>query len=976
MPPLTEDEAPRVPQATRDEIAEAYFAQLPFQPYPVQEEALFAWYTSQQGVLVCAPTGTGKTLIAEAAIFEALQLNRKAYYTTPLIALTDQKYRELKETVMRWGYSPDVVGLVTGNRKLNPDAPIQVVVAEILLNRLLDPGQADWPQVWAVVMDEFHSFNDPERGIVWEFGLSLLPPQVKTLLLSATVGNSNEFVNWLKFRHDRSLMLVQSGDRKIPLTYQWVEDQTLPEQLELMFDGDPAVRLTPALVFCFNRDQCWTVAELFKGKALVTSDQKQQLLTELDQYDWSQGAGPKLKQILQRGIGVHHAGVLPRYRRIVEDLFQKKLLSVAVCTETLAAGINLPARSVVLPTLMKGPFNKKTLVEPSSAQQMFGRAGRPQFDDRGYVVALAHEDDVKYFRWKEKFDQIPADTKDAGLLKAKKQLKKKMPRRRDGVVYWTQKQFEQLQVAKSANLESRGPIPWQLLAYMLNLHADVDLLRQLIGKRLLSSNQMEQQYLELNRRLVALWRGRFIELEPPPPFERDDLAAVAAVVPPTEGTSEAAEEEDEFAESEPLDEEAGDDTEHRAAAGQANRAKLSQNASGKLGPKQTGQRDAARSREPAAATEAAAAPVFGGWLAAALQPPTPAKSAPPAAEPERDPVGPTAESESAATDEPELAFAKLSGENANKGLFNKTGPSGTTAATNPAANPPASVTDSVTDSVTASATDSLQANVANRVTGASGAGASGADAVAAAAKTARQLLLDYRPQHARANLRLDDFIRLRAIHPVFGIYLIDLLAGADDVERIMAVESLLEMPASVGSAIRVPWPEELPLGPLALEQLHPRLLRLGLATVEELVGRPPADEEDDAPRVWTEEPPAKIISLPFKIQRLFQYDNPGIDDVKVKPVWVIGRLREFNWNFNNYITSYKLQKQEGMIFRHLLRGILLFEEVAEVGPRECDYYEWSDFWYGLADAMIDCCQQIDATSTEEILSETRQRGKS
>lgn len=948
MPPFTEDEARRVPQATRDEIAEAYFAQLPFQPYPVQEEALFAWYTSQQGVLVCAPTGTGKTLIAEAAIFEALQLGRKAYYTTPLIALTDQKYRELKETVMRWGYSPDVVGLVTGNRKLNPDAPIQVVVAEILLNRLLDPGQADWPDVWAVVMDEFHSFNDPERGIVWEFGLSLLPPQVKTLLLSATVGNSTEFVNWLKFRHDRSLMLVQSSDRKIPLTYQWVEDQTLPEQLELMFDGDPAVRLTPALVFCFNRDQCWTVAELFKGKALVTSDQKQQLLTELDQYDWSQGAGPKLKQILQRGIGVHHAGVLPRYRRIVEDLFQKKLLSVAVCTETLAAGINLPARSVVLPTLMKGPFNKKTLVEASSAQQMFGRAGRPQFDDRGYVVALAHEDDVKYFRWKEKFDQIPADTKDAGLLKAKKQLKKKMPRRRDGVVYWTQKQFEQLQVAKSANLESRGPIPWQLLAYMLNLHADVDLLRQLIGKRLLSSNQMEQQYLELNRRLVALWRGRFIELEPPPPFERDDLAAVAAVVPPSDGTADAAEEEDEFVDSEPLDEAAGEDTDHSTVQGQVNRAKPVQTAGGKPGSQSSGPRPSAGSSAPADAT-AAAPPLFGGWLAAALQSPTttppPNASAPQSSEPEREPAAPTAASDSTATDDTELTLAKLSSENANQDLSDKPGPSGPTAP----AKPPANVTNHA-------------------------AGANRAEAVAAASKTARQLLLDYRPQHARANLRLDDFIRLRAIHPVFGIYLIDLLARADDVERIMAVESLLEMPASVGSAIRVPWPDDLPLGPLALEELHPRLLRLGLATVEELVGRPP-DDEDDAPRVWTEEPPAKIISLPHKIQRLFQYDNPGIDDVKVKPVWVIGRLREFNWNFNNYITSYKLQKQEGMIFRHLLRGILLFEEVAEVGPRECDYYEWSDFWYGLADAMIDCCQQIDATSTEEILSETRQRGK-
>ena len=115
--------------------------------------------------------------------------------------------------------------------------------------------------------------------------------------------------------------------------------------------------------------------------------------------------------------------------------------------------------------------------------------------------------------------------------------------------------------------------------------------------------------------------------------------------------------------------------------------------------------------------------------------------------------------------------------------------------------------------------------------------------------------------------------------------------------------------------------------------------------------------------------------MPHQIQRLFQYDNPGIDDVKIKPVWVIGRLREFGWNFNNYITSYKLQKQEGMIFRHLLRAILLFEEIADVGPRECDYHDWSDFWYGLADEMIECCKTIDSAGTEEVLAESRERKK-
>ena len=265
---------PQVEQSRRDELAEQYFEALPFEPYEVQQEALLAWFTSQQGLLVCAPTGTGKTLIAEAAIFEALHLGRVAYYTTPLIALTDQKFREIQEAAVRWGFSADDVGLVTGNRKINPQAKILVVVAEILLNRLLHREAFDFSDVWAVVMDEFHSFNDPERGIVWEFGLGLLPKQVRTLLLSATVGNALEFGNWLERKHDRSLQLVESDERRVPLSFQWVADRMLSEQIEHMVQGDGQSRRTPALLFCFNREQCWTVAEQLKGKRVVEPDQQ------------------------------------------------------------------------------------------------------------------------------------------------------------------------------------------------------------------------------------------------------------------------------------------------------------------------------------------------------------------------------------------------------------------------------------------------------------------------------------------------------------------------------------------------------------------------------------------------------------------------------------------------------------------------------------------------------------------------------
>ncbi len=779
--------APNPDGRSRDELADLYLDQLQFDLYPVQEEALLAWFAAEQGVLVCAPTGTGKTLIAEAALFEAFHTGTRAYYTTPLIALTEQKFREMQRMAVKWGFEATDVGLVTGNRRENPDARILVVVAEILFNRLLHTEAFDFDDVSAVVMDEFHSFADPERGIVWELSLGLLPAHVRTLLLSATVGNSVEFINWLGRSSNRRLELVQGTERKVPLSYHYVPDQLLNEQIEEMAGGTDEARRTPALIFCFNRELCWTVAEQLKGKKMLGEGQQKQLVEELKQYDWSQGAGPKLRQVLLRGVGVHHAGILPKYRRIVEDLFQRKLLSVATCTETLAAGINLPARSVVVPNILKGPPGKKKIIDPSSAHQIFGRAGRPQFDKEGFVYVLAHEDDVKIARWREQYDQIPEDTKDPGLRKAKKKLKKKMPKRRANEQYWNEAQFDKLCAAPPGNLRSRGPLPWRLLAYMLEASPEVDIVRRLVSHRLMDPKRKEKAHESLDDMLLTLWRAGYVTLEPEPPKRND----------PTE---------------------TADDVQQT--------------------PKKT---------QTQLLIETA--------LAAERGEPAPVE----------EPKGP----------------------------------------------PP------------------------------------------------------YKAEFAHPTDRLANLMLLRGVNPLYGMFLVNQLGIADRAERIQAIESILELPRSVGPAVRVPKHDRLPPGPLATTRLDEQLLRLGLATAEELVES--AQEEEYRPRRTFDEDRVWVITLAEKLRRQFAYDYPDVDDVRTNPVWVAGELLEYGGNFNNYITSKQLQKQEGIIFRHLLRLILLIGEFKQFVPPETTEEEWQTDLQDIADRLTVSCREVDPTSTEETL---------
>ena len=788
----------------RETLILEYLDQLPHEPYLVQEQALMAWAEDPQGVLLCAPTGTGKTLVAEAAVYEALKTGRPMYYTTPLIALTEQKFEELSGSAERWGFPRNSVGLVTGNRSVNPDALVRVVVAEILFNRLLHPDDFGFDNVGSVVMDEFHSFNDPERGVVWELSLGLLPTHVRLMLLSATVGNAYEFTSWLRTAHGRDIRLVQSDERKIPLQFHWVGDELLPDHLAAMTQGNEQTVKTPALLFCFDRAMCWDVAEQLRGRDMLRDGQQAELSERLDDYDLSQGAGNKLKRLLMRGVGVHHAGLLPKHRRMVEELFQEKLLSVCVCTETLAAGMNLPARSVVLTSLVKGPPRKKRLIDPSSAHQMFGRAGRPQYDTQGHVFALAHEDDVRIAKHKLKIEQIPEDTKDPQLMKKRKQLEKKTPRRRDGVTYWTEAQLEKLRDAPPGKLESKGRLPWRLLAYMLDADEDLSHLRDAVGKRLLPPNLIESQQKLLTRMLVTLHDGGFIDLEPAP------LSA---------------------------------------------------------GPD-----------KPKAADD-----------------------------PEQD-------------DEPQSPADMLAGLSLGTGIG--------------AAEPKQ---EKKPDKKKPEKQDTEPAGSVR--------------------------LADYRPERGAATDRLDQLLVFRAVNPLYGAYLLDHLGLADEIEQLQVLESLLEMPGSVARRVRVPRPDRLPPGTLALDVVDPELIQRGIATQDELYP-PPQDDLPPAERAY---PPP----LAEKLAMLFEASVDCTGHNPVAAVWAAGPLLyDFDGDFYKFISARELARQEGVVFRHLLRMILLCDEFIQLTPSGLLRDAWETRLRSWSERLTQSCRAVDSHSTDQTLAES------
>nr|WP_026931671.1 DEAD/DEAH box helicase [Glycomyces tenuis] len=410
--------------------------------YEHQEEALLA-ICSGANVVVNTPTGSGKSLIAAAAHFNALANQRTSFYTAPIKALVSEKFFEL---CAQFGH--DNVGMLTGDASVNPDAPLICCTAEILANLALREG-ADL-DCDSVVADEFHFYAEPDRGWAWQVPLLELR-RAQFTLMSATLGDTAFFERDLTERTGRETVLVAGATRPVPLDYEY-RKTTLHETVENLVNHHRA----PAYIVHFTQAAALETAQALASLRLVDKDAKAQIAAALGGFRFTTKFGQTLARLVRSGIGVHHAGMLPKYRRLVERLAQQGLLTVICGTDTLGVGINVPIRTVVFTGLAKYDGRRTRRLRAREFHQIAGRAGRAGFDTEGFVVCQAPEHVIENTKAEAKFGLDPK--------KRKKMAKKKPP---EGFVGWTEETFGSLAEAEPEALTSRMRMSHAMLVNVL-----------------------------------------------------------------------------------------------------------------------------------------------------------------------------------------------------------------------------------------------------------------------------------------------------------------------------------------------------------------------------------------------------------------------------------------------------------------------------------------------------------------------------
>ena len=411
------DVLPAEPSA--DSVYEAFLGwteQQGLSLYPHQEEAAIELF-SGNNVILATPTGSGKSIVAVAAHFAALADGRVTFYTAPIKALVSEKFFALCEI-----FGAENVGMLTGDASVNSSAPIICCTAEVLANIALREG-AD-ADVGQVVMDEFHFYADPQRGWAWQVPLLTLP-QAQFLLMSATLGDVTALREDLTRRTGRDTALVDDAERPVPLVFSW-SLEPMHELLEELARTDQA----PVYVVHFTQASALERAQSLLSAKFCTREERDAIADAIGAFRFTAGFGKTLSKLVRSGIGVHHAGMLPRYRRLVEQLAQTGLLKVICGTDTLGVGINVPIRTVVFTGLAKFDGAHHRLLKAREFHQIAGRAGRPGFDTTGYVVVQAPEHAIENARLVAKAGDDPKKLKRDPAQEAGRRRGRAGPRRR------------------------------------------------------------------------------------------------------------------------------------------------------------------------------------------------------------------------------------------------------------------------------------------------------------------------------------------------------------------------------------------------------------------------------------------------------------------------------------------------------------------------------------------------------------------
>ncbi|HET9595514.1 MAG TPA: DUF3516 domain-containing protein, partial [Anaeromyxobacteraceae bacterium] len=407
--------------------------------YPAQEEAILALLDGRH-VVLATPTGSGKSLVATFLHFQAMASGRRSVYTCPIKALVNEKFFALCQA-----FGPERVGMMTGDAAINRDAPILCCTAEILASMALREAR---PRADAVIMDEFHYYGDRERGVAWQVPLLLLQ-DTTFLLMSATLGDVSTIREGLERLTGRGVAEVRSAQRPVPLAFEWRETP-LHETIEELVASERA----PVYLVNFTQKAAAEQAQNLMSAKFSSKEEKERIRAALDGVRFDTPYGKDVQRFVRHGVGLHHAGLLPRYRLLVEKLAQSGLLKVVSGTDTLGVGVNIPIRTVLFTQLCKFDGERTAVLSARDFHQIAGRAGRKGFDEKGWVAAQAPEHVIENKRQIEK-------EKSGG----KKQVRKQPPQK--GYVPWDRATFERLQGKEPEPLVSRFDVGFGLLLGLL-----------------------------------------------------------------------------------------------------------------------------------------------------------------------------------------------------------------------------------------------------------------------------------------------------------------------------------------------------------------------------------------------------------------------------------------------------------------------------------------------------------------------------